>query len=275
MTAVKREPNAWIRQFHPAPEACTRLLCLPHAGGSASFYFPLSAALSPAVEVCAVQYPGRGERLNETTVDNLDTLAAHIVDALAPWREDQLALFGHSMGAALAFEVAGLLEARNSVPTALFVSACRAPSRPRAGRVHLMSDSELRAEIGRLKGTDSRLLDDDDLLRLFLPAIRSDFKAIETYVHRRGPALSCPVFALYGDRDAGLTRDDMAAWRSHTRGEFELTEFPGGHFYLSDQIPAVAEIVSTRLQRPQSPPRHRKEGHHTGDEAAEVISPQP
>ncbi|MET9914948.1 alpha/beta fold hydrolase [Streptomyces sp. NPDC006476] len=264
MTAVRREPNAWIRRFHPAPKARTRLLCLPHAGGSASFYFPLSAALSPAVEVCAVQYPGRGERLHETAVDNLGTLAAHIVDALAPWRQDQLALFGHSMGAAIAFEVASRLEAGGIVPTALFVSARRAPSRPSPGRVHLMSDGELRAEMGRLGGTDPRLLDDDELLQLFLPAMRSDFKAIETYVHRGGAALSCPVFALYGDRDAELMPDDLAAWRSHTRGEFELMEFPGGHFYLKDQLPAVAEIVSTRLQRPQSPARLRQEGQPYG-----------
>lgn len=138
-----------------------------------------------------------------------------------------------------------------------------------------MSDSELPAEMERLNGTDSRLLDDDNLVQLFLPAIRSDFKAIETYVHRHGPALSCPVFAFYGDRDADLTRDGLAAWRSHTRGEFELMEFPGGHFYLSDQVAAVAEIVSARLQRPQSPPRLRKEGHGTADEAFEGISLQP
>jgi pyochelin biosynthetic protein PchC len=254
MSAAKPEQNAWIRRFHPAPEAHTHLLCLPHAGGSASYYFPLSAALPPSVEVCAVQYPGRGERLTESTVDSLETLADQIVEALAPWRDHRLALFGHSMGAALAFEIARRLEADGTVPSALFVSARCAPSRSCVGRVHLMSDSELLAEIRRLNGTDSRLLADDSMLRLFLPAIRSDFKAIETYVHRPGPALSCPVFAFSGDRDADLTRDDLAAWQGHTKGVFELTEFPGGHFYLSDQTSAVAETVSTSLQRLRAEP---------------------
>lgn len=248
MSTVKPARDAWIRRFHPAPEARTRVLCLPHAGGSASYFFPLSAALSPSVEVCAVQYPGRGERLGESAVNSLETLAGQVVDAIASLRGRRLVLFGHSMGAALAFEIARRLEAQGDAPSALFVSARRAPSRPRAERFHLLSDIDLLKEVRRLNGTDSEVLADDSVLSLFLPAIRSDFTASETYSCEPGSALTCPIFTFFGDQDRDLTHDDLEAWRDHTAGDFELTCFPGGHFYIGDQVAAVAEAVLARIQ---------------------------
>ena len=249
MSSATTGQNAWIRRFHPAPEACTRLVCLPHAGGSANYYFPVSAELSPSVDVLAIQYPGRGDRLRESGIDNLETLADCIVDALEPWRALPLALFGHSMGATLAFEVARRLEDDGVPLLALFASGRRAPSQHRPGTVHRYSDDELMAELRRLNGTDSRLLEDNAVLRLFLPAIRSDYKAIETYAHRPGSVVRCPIHALFGDRDTGATLDEVRAWRTHTVSDFELTEFPGGHFYLNEQAPAVIEIVSKYLAR--------------------------
>lgn len=249
MSSAATGQNAWIRRFHPAPEARTRLICLPHAGGSASYYFPISAELFPSVDVLAVQYPGRGDRIRESSVDNMETLADCIVDALEPWRDLPLALFGHSMGATLAFEVARRLEG-DAVPLlALFASGRRAPSRHLTGTVHLYSDDELMAELKKLNGTDSQLLEDSSVLRLFLPAIRSDYKAIETYVHQSGSVIKCPIYAFFGDRDTGATLEEVRAWRTHTVSHFELTEFPGGHFYLNEQAPAVIEIVSKYLAK--------------------------
>jgi surfactin synthase thioesterase subunit len=241
------QQNAWIRRFHPAPEAPARLVCLPHAGGSANYYFPLSAALARSVDVLAVQYPGRGDRLRESGVDNMDTLADRVADALGPWRGRPLALFGHSMGATLAFEVARRLERDGEPLLALFASGRRAPSRHRHGSVHRYTDDELMAELKRLNGTDSRLLEDSAVLRLFLPAIRSDYKAIETYVCQPGAVITCPIHAFFGDSDTQATLEEVRAWRSHTESDFDLTVLPGGHFYLSEQLPAVTELVSKRL----------------------------
>ncbi|WP_309474733.1 thioesterase II family protein [Streptomyces ipomoeae] len=248
MSSVKPGRDAWIRRFHPAPEVRTHVLCLPHAGGSASYFYSLSAALSPSVEVCAVQYPGHGDRINESAVNSLEALADQIVDALDLLRGNRLVLFGHSMGAALAFEIARRLETQGDAPSALFVSSRRAPSRPRAERFHLLSDIELLKEVRRLNGTDFEVLADDNVLSLFLPAIRSDFTASETYSYKPGSALTCPIFTFFGDQDKDLTRDDLEAWRDQTAGDFELTSFPGGHFYIGDQVSAVAEAVLARIQ---------------------------
>lgn len=237
----------WIRRFHPAPEAAHRLVCFPHAGGSASYFVAVSRSLSPATEVLAIQYPGRRERRGEPAIDDLDVLAGRIVDVLAPWADRPLTFFGHSMGATLAFEVARRREVTNTVLAGLFVSARRAPSRHRDERSHQLDDDGLLAEVRWLAGTAATLPGFDRFVRLALPWIRTDYKAAETYRYRPGPDVTCPIFALVGDNDPMATVEDARSWRAHTSGAFELRVLPGGHFYLDDQWPAVLDLLATHL----------------------------
>jgi pyochelin biosynthesis protein PchC len=225
--------DAWIRRFHPAA-AGLQLVCFPHAGGSASFYFPLSAALHPQIEVLAVQYPGRQDRRGEEPIRDIHRLAGEIVAALRPWLTGRPAFFGHSMGAIVAFEVARRMEhPAGSAPVGLIASGSRAPSRRRDDRTHLRDDEGVLADLQRLSGTDPRLLDDQQMLRSFLPAIRGDLQAIETYVCAAGSVLACPITAFVGDRDPTVTLDEAQAWGEHTAGGFGLHVFDGGHFYLT------------------------------------------
>ncbi|MGW1514786.1 thioesterase II family protein [Streptomyces sp. NPDC002394] len=239
----------WLRRFHPRPDAPVQLVCLPHAGGSASFYFPFSQALSGSAEVLGVQYPGRQERHNEPGLTDLHALADRITEAVAEEADDRpLALFGHSMGAMLAFEVAGRLEDSGTPVAALFASGRRAPSRHRPPEnVHAFTDEQLVAALAALDGTDTELLNDPDILRMILPAIRSDFQAVETYRYRPRPPLRCPVVALVGDRDPRVDLDEAGAWADHTAHSFDLRVFSGGHFYLSDHQTAVVDLVRQHL----------------------------
>lgn len=177
----------WLRRFHTAESGALRLFCFPHAGGNASFFHPFSARLTPRTEVLAVQYPGRQERFDEPRVEDLHELADLVAAELAAWAEEPFALFGHSMGATLAFEVGSRLHARGARPTALFVSGRRAPSVPAPGSVHLASDEKLIADMRLLGGTDNRMLDNLELLAVILPAVRSDYVATETYRYRGAP----------------------------------------------------------------------------------------
>ncbi|MFD2768339.1 thioesterase II family protein [Micromonospora eburnea] len=237
--------DLWVRRYHPRPEARVRLVCLPHAGGAASYFFPVSRALTADIEVLAVQYPGRQDRRTEPFIRTIDELADAVTAVLAEVaRNGPLALFGHSMGAVLGFEVALRLERTGVVPAALFVSGRRAPSTDRDERVHLLDDAGVLAEVRSLSGTDARVMDDDELVRMALPAIRNDYTAIETYRCQPGPPLSCPIHAMVGDADPKATIDEVRAWRDHTDADFELHVFPGGHFYLDQQSTAVlAEIT--------------------------------
>lgn len=247
MTDDSRETGLWIRRFHPAPRARGRLVCFPHAGGSATYYFPVARALSPATDVLAIQYPGRQDRRTEPCVEDIEKLADHLVEELRPWGDVPLTFFGHSMGATVAFEVARRLEAAGTPPLTLFASGRRAPSRVREETVHLADDDRLIDDITRLSGTDSAVLGDPEILRMILPAIRSDYKAAETYRFRPGPPLGSEVVALVGDDDPQVTVEEAGAWREHTTGPFELKVFPGGHFFLDAHVPAVLDLIRGRM----------------------------
>jgi pyochelin biosynthesis protein PchC len=246
--------TAWIRRFHPPADDATRLVCLPHAGGSASFYFPVSTALSPRLEVLAVQYPGRQDRRLDPVIDDVHVLADQVSAALEPYTDRPLALFGHSMGATLAYEVALRLEERGDRPVAhLFASGRRAPSRYRDEDVHRRGDAALVAELRLLNGTETALLDDPELREMVMPSIRGDYRAIETYRHRPGRVLRAPVTAITGDDDPKTSIDEARAWAGHTTGPFRLEILPGGHFYLIARAAQVLRIVSDALAPSRTP----------------------
>jgi pyochelin biosynthetic protein PchC len=237
----------WVRRFHPVPEAPVRLVCFPHAGGSASYFHPVSARLSPAAEVLAVQYPGRQDRHREPMIDDLAALADTLADVFDDGDGRPTAFFGHSMGATLAFEIGRRLEARGTELGGLFVSGRRAPITRRDEREHLKDDRGLLDAMKSLNGTEAGLLDDEDIVRMVLPAVRNDYKAAETYRYVPGPDVSCPVVALIGDEDPKVTVAEAERWREHTSGAFELKTFRGGHFYLNVHHAEVNRLLAESL----------------------------
>lgn len=237
----------WVRRYRPTPEGGVRLLCFPHAGGSASFFFPFSKVLPESMEMLAVQYPGRQDRRAERCVESITEMADEIFAAVHPWTDRPVALFGHSMGAVLAFEVAHRLERAGTVPVELFLSGRNAPSRQRADNIHQRDDDGIIDQLRLLNGTDSALFGDEELLRMVLPAVRSDYTAIETYRYPGGPALTCPITALVADDDPVADPADVAEWRNHTTGGFQLRTFTGGHFYLDARRNEVADLLARQL----------------------------
>lgn len=249
--AGSSDAGAWLRCFHEGEPGAPRLVCLPHAGGSASFFFPLSRRLAPSIETIAAQYPGRQDRRAEPALTSIADLADGIVHSLGEelGAGGPLVLFGHSLGAVVAFEVARRLEASTSPgPAALVVSGRRAPSRQVCEDVHLRDDDGVLARLAWLGGTDSGVLADEDLVRLILPAVRADYRALAAYAAAPvGPetagTVACPIVALVGDADPVTPVDDALAWSQFTTGGFESEVFPGGHFYLSDHQDRVTDSI--------------------------------
>ena len=249
MTTSKDE-GLWIRRYHPAPDARRQLVCFPHAGGSASFFHPVSAQLSSTADVLCIQYPGRQDRRGETSPSDLGVLADLTYDALRDHlTPGRTAFFGHSMGATLAFEVARRFEKDGGALSRIFASGRRAPSCHRDERVHLLGDDGVVAELKRLAGTDSSLLGDEEVLRMIMPALRSDYTAAETYRCEPGVTVESPLTALTGDSDPKTTVEEAEEWRQHTRGDFALRVFPGGHFYLTAQAAEVIGVLAEHLTK--------------------------
>ncbi|MEU7135791.1 alpha/beta fold hydrolase [Streptomyces sp. NPDC046261] len=241
----------WLRRYHPAMDSDVRLVCFPHAGGSASFYHPVSAVHSTVADVIALQYPGRQDRRHEPCITDIGTLADRITELLLTQSEKPTVFFGHSMGAVLAFETAWRLEQKGQgAPRAVIASGRRAPATTRPETVHERDDDGVIAELKLLNGTDPGLLGDDEILRMAMPAIRGDYQAIETY--RCDPedrAVRCPITVLTGDADPRTTLEEAAAWERHTEGAFRLEVFPGGHFFLATQQAAVNRQISRELEK--------------------------
>ena len=256
MTAARPgSDDPWIRCLRSDGAHRVRLICFPHAGGSASYFFPWSRSPELTAEVWAIQYPGRQERRREPCITDASELTERIHSALKPWTDAPFAFFGHSMGAVLAYEVARLMEADGHGPARLFVSGRRAPSRPREEHVHQGADAALVDEIRRIGGTDEAFLQDPELLQLILPVVRADYSAIENYTYTPGPPLSCGITALVGAADPKATVEEAAAWAEHTAGPFDQRVFPGDHFYLDQCRPEVLATISSALRdRPAAAP---------------------
>ncbi|MFD6531950.1 thioesterase II family protein [Streptomyces sp. NPDC060184] len=251
MTAPHTGNNPWLRRYHAAGADAVTLVCFPHAGGSAGWFHPFSAALAPSVGVVAVQYPGRQDRFSEPCVEDLGELAEAIHRQLLAL-PGPLAFFGHSMGASLAFEVARLRELSGAEPPlTLFLSGRGAPDthRPATEPVGSLDDEGLLARIRRLGGTHTELLADPEIVGLVLPAVRGDYRALENYSCPPGVVLRSPLTVLTGSEDPLTTAEEAEAWRHHTTGTCTVHTFPGGHFFLEPESRAVLATITGALAR--------------------------
>lgn len=229
------------------PDAKARLFCFPYAGGSAAMFRQWPQWLP--FDVFAVEYPGRGLRRLESPATRLSTLTDQIVPAITPYLDRPFAVFGHSMGAFVSFEVLRRLKAEGAPDAAGFVvSGSRAPTVPaRRKPAHALPEAEFIEELRSLGGTPDEVLADRGLLQLLLPTLRADFEVAETYVCKPGPRISCPIFAYGGIRDPDVAREDVEAWRDECGSRFRLRIFPGGHFFIHSAEADLLHALSRDL----------------------------
>lgn len=239
----------WLRRYQPRGHPRLRLVCFLHAGGSATFYRTWARNAAPGLEVVAVQYPGRAERIAEDHAGSVGEVAAAVVAALlddldAP--AAPTALFGHSLGAAIAFEVALGWERRCGNPlTHLFVSGRPEPTWP--GDKHLGTDDQVWEDVRRLGGTLPDIADNAELRALALPSVRADYRVSETYVSDSTQRVSCPITAYTGQDDTEIEPGLVVGWAGRTTGEFTWSVFPGDHFYLVPHRSALTADLVSRL----------------------------
>ncbi|MCG8454637.1 MAG: alpha/beta fold hydrolase [Holophagales bacterium] len=232
----------------PQPQAPIRLLCFPYAGGGASIYRRWQEDLAPGVEVISVQPPGRENRLADAPHLEMAPLIAEILSALAELDSRPLALFGHSLGACVAYELAHVLSRHGRPPAWLAVSGRRAPGGRPEPVVSTLDDAGFLAHLRDLGGTPEEILENDELMELLMPLLRADFALLERYRPTEGPPLECPMVAYGGEGDDDAPPDTIEAWRPYAGGSFDVEILPGGHFYLhGESEPALRRSVAQRL----------------------------
>ncbi|MCX2953673.1 thioesterase II family protein [Lentzea sp. NEAU-D7] len=226
----------------------TRLFCFPHAGASAAVYAGWRTAGNGDPAICPVQLPGRAARGRETPHHDPEALADDVISGLGAELTGDYALFGHSVGALVAYLVARrIVERGGQPPRHLFVSGRPAPQLPNTRReLRALPTDDLVGELRALGGLPDVLLKERSLLELFLPLLRADMSVNETYRHVPGPPLPIPLTVFGGTDDPRAEHAELAAWQELS-ADSALVTYPGGHFYLEDRVPEMLEVVRGRM----------------------------
>ncbi len=238
--------SAWLQCPRPSPAARLRLYAFPYAGGGASVFFPWAAALGPEIEVWAVRLPGRETRLREPAFTSFPAALAALEREVVPRLRPPYALFGHSLGALIAFALAQRLQrGPGPAPAALIVSGARAPHCPNPEpEIGGLPDAAFCTELrDRYNGIPPAVLAHPELLELVLPMLRADIRLYEDYRPTPAPPLPCPLAAFGGKNDPIVSPEDLAAWRTEAGGGFESQLFDGDHFFLQSSSAAILAAV--------------------------------
>jgi surfactin synthase thioesterase subunit len=245
MTGSAQDP--WFSCPDPRPGADFRLICLPYAGGAASVYRSWPKVFGPRVEVVAVQLPGREQRIRERPAVEPEQVAS----AIARMADRPYAIFGHSMGARLGFEVIRILRATGRpLPVRFYPSGATPPHVPSTGPLaglSTMDDEELGARLVAAGGVPAEVVAERELFTLFLPMLRTDFAWVDGYTYTDGPPLPVPIVAFAGAADPVALASRLPGWREHTTESFTPHTLPGGHFFLHDRLPEMSALIEADL----------------------------
>ncbi len=237
--------SKWVTPLSKNSLPTMRLFCFPYSGGSAQIYKPWTDLVPASVQICGIQYPGRGSRFAEPPMTSIDTLLRELLPEIKPFLDLPFAIFGHSLGAAIGFELTRQLQREGRVPRALIVSGRNAPHLPRKTELlHNLPEPEFRKKLHELGGTSPEVLEHPELMDLVAPLVRADFTMSEAYTFKEDTALVCPLWAYGGERDPLVPVEGIQAWERHAGAGFVHRILPGAHFFLDESRPALlAQIV--------------------------------
>lgn len=232
----------------PRPDAPMRLFCLPYAGGAASLFQQWPSRLRAQVEVVAVEPPGRGARFGEPAFVDAHRLADALADALMPWLDRPFAIFGHSNGALMAFEIAHRLRDRGHLPALFFASAKNAPALiDEQPALHALPRAGFLDALRERGGTPPEFFEHPDLVELYLPVLRADFSLSETYRYRQREPLATTLVTVAGSADPCMGEDALLGWRHEFQGPASHHRVDGGHFFIDTHPEALTDLIDAHL----------------------------
>lgn len=248
---MRPDSDKWLVPLKKAVgDSAVTLICFPYAGSGPDLFRTWSAGMSDNIGLIAVRLPGRGSRISETPYRDWEMLLADTYTALSSRLREPHAFYGHSFGGRLAYEVAHHAAVKYSGHTRhLFVSGCRSPNHPQARPyLHQLPEPEFRAALRDMGGTPAELLNDERLMKLLIPTVRSDIRLAELWDDRHGTPLDVLLTVLYGRDDRVDGRDNMCGWPAFSRRQCELIEMPGGHFFPNTYRRQLLDVINDRLR---------------------------
>jgi medium-chain acyl-[acyl-carrier-protein] hydrolase len=243
------QKSPWINVFQTSPQAKLSLICFPYAGGGANIFATWKGVLPPSIEILAVNPPGRGARMMEPALCDMDTLVAQLKSELKPFLNKPYVFFGHSLGSVVAFEMARALRAENTtLPKHLFAAGRRAPHVENDGPpIYHLPDDAFKEEIRKKKGTPEEILNNDELMSLVLPMLKADFQIADTHQYTEGEPFDFPLTYYWGNTDKPANQNNDDAWGNHTAAEYRQREFQGGHFFIHSVKDQMLESLKSDL----------------------------
>jgi medium-chain acyl-[acyl-carrier-protein] hydrolase len=226
----------WFEHLSRTKTPMLRVFCMPYAGGSADIYRGWQRWFPEQIDICLVHLPGRGTRVREEPFTQLTPLVKAIAAHIGGEIKVPYALYGHSMGALISFELGReLFGKHHNSPAHVFVSGCRAPQWPKTEppTFNLPHDKFIH-ELKRLNGTPREVLDDRELMEVFLKILRADFEIVDTYEYHPKERLSCPITVYGGLQDEDVSVESCRAWQEQTSANCKVHMFEGDHFFMRD-----------------------------------------
>ncbi|UZO79156.1 thioesterase domain-containing protein [Aquimarina sp. ERC-38] len=223
------------------------LICLHYGGGNRFSFLKLKEFLDQSIEMKSLEIPGHGKRLNEPLLTDLELIAKDVFEQIKPILDDnEYILYGHSLGGTVLFLVTRLLQTNNfKMPGHLIVSGCKGPkfNHVRSSTCHLLNDEDFKLELKKLGGFPKEALENDELLTFFLPILRADFKAIETYQYKTEEPFKVPITVLSGLNE-NITLEELESWKDETALSLDFLQFPGHHFFILERFKEIGEIIN-------------------------------
>jgi medium-chain acyl-[acyl-carrier-protein] hydrolase len=247
--------TTWFERVSHTSVPSFRLFCLPYAGGSPDVYRSWRKWLAPQLDICLVHLPGHGRNLGQQGFRRLVPLVQELADRMDCGTDLPFAIYGHSMGALIAFELASELLRRGcKMPQLLLVSGRRAPHCPSVYRQTFdLPDEEFLSELRRLNGTPAEVLDNPELIKLFIDVIRDDFELVDTYEYQPGERLPCPICVYGGIDDEDVSIESNEAWQEHTSVSCKVRMFQGDHFFIRKPSPTFIEAFAHDVESAIAP----------------------
>jgi surfactin synthase thioesterase subunit len=240
--------SRWFYYPSPSADAGTRLFCVPYAGGGTAVFRDWPGGL-PGVEVGVVRLPGRESRFRDRPYSDMPTLVRDLADVLLAETDGRpYALFGHSMGGRIVFEVTRRIrQLGGEQPSHLFVSGCRAPQLAVPVATYDLPKAEFLTHLRTMGGAPPEFFESAELIDLLLPVVRADFAVVDTYAYVPGAPLDLPVHAFHGDADPQMAPADVAGWRAQTTGRYQETLVAGDHFFVHSRRGELVDAIAADL----------------------------